>query len=481
MHQKITRYILLTIFFLIFPYNSNYIEVPLKLSNEFHLNKYSFKQNSFYSTYFPLLSDKKTKKNDTKIGYSTFSYLNQLENNLLIYEAKLGSDEQLFKVILDTGSSILWIPGIGSEDKSGNISHHYNPNTSLTSKKLNRSYKIRYGSGYSLGYYYYDQIKLFNNTNNSNFSFFMYFGVANKTNFNVPGADGVLGLGKESTLLNYSTLYCLKNHGFIDKEGFSIKYNNDLKNAVLFFGDEHEDFKNNNVAYCSLASKTYKERKYWTCKLFSFGIVNNKLNLIINLNLSVIFDTGTNAIVMPRYILSFLQNELKKIDCFINELSLEINNIICYNKSNLTNIVFEFGDYFLTLSNYIYYEEYLQNGTKIYFLNIYFEEGIEMGIIGLPFFFEFHTRFDLDKNMMKFYHTNYKNINKSLNKNNTNKYDKNKKDINVHLKILIIILSLITFILIFIIIKYKYCCKKQKKSNQIEKLPIISSDLSEIL
>jgi hypothetical protein len=92
MHQKITRYILLTIFFLIFPYNSNYIEVPLKLSNEFHSNKYSFKQNSFYSTYFPILSNKKTKKNDTKIGYSTFSYLNQLENNLLIYEAKIGSD-----------------------------------------------------------------------------------------------------------------------------------------------------------------------------------------------------------------------------------------------------------------------------------------------------------------------------------------------------------------------------------------------------
>ena len=65
----------------------------------------SFKQNSFYSTYFPLLSDKKTKKNDTKIGYSTFSYLNQLENNLLIYEAKIGSDEQLFKVILDNSLS----------------------------------------------------------------------------------------------------------------------------------------------------------------------------------------------------------------------------------------------------------------------------------------------------------------------------------------------------------------------------------------
>lgn len=485
MHQKINRYILLTVFFLIFPLNSIYIEVPLKLSNKYYSSKYSFKQNSFYSIYFPKIFNKKNKNYAQKICNSTLLYLSQLENNLLIYEAKIGSDEQFFKVILDTGSSVLWIPGIESEDKAGNISHHYNPQTSLTSQKMNQSYKISYGSGYSLGNYYYDQIKLFNNSNNSTtnntISFFMYIGVANKTKFNVPGADGVFGLGRESAALNYSPLHFLKSNGLIDKEGFSIKYNKGLRNAILFFGDEHEDFRTNNIGFCSLASKTYNENKFWSCKLFSFGIVNDNFNSIININLTVVFDTGTNALVFPRYVLSLLKKKLKKIDCSINEISLERSNIMCFNNSKLVDIILGIGDFYLTLSNYLYYEKYLQNGTLVYFLNVYFEEGAEMGIIGLPFFFEFHTRFDLDNKMMKFYNSNYKAINKTLNNNdNINKITTNNKDINFHLKILILILSLIAFFLFFIIIKYKYC-RIKKKSTKVENIEFISSNLSEIL
>ena len=477
MSQKTNRYILLIAFIIIYPFNSNYIEVPLKLYNKF--NKNTLKQNKFN---FPIISNQTTKNNVKKSCNSPYSFLNQ-QDNLFIYEIKIGSDDQLFNVVFDTGSSLLWIPGIESEDKAGYISNHYNPNTSLTSKQLNNSYKVKYNSGFSLGNYYYDQIKIFNDTynNNNSFTFFMYFGVANKTYFNVPGADGVFGLGRDSSILNCSALYCLKKYGFIEKEGFSIKYNSDLKNAFLFFGSEHEDFKNNSIGFCPLASKTYKEKISWSCKLFRFGIINDKINSFINLNLSVIYDTGTNSIVLPRYILFFLKKELKKINCSINEVSLEISNILCYNKSNLFDIVLGIGDFSLTLSKYLYHEESLHNGTIIYFLNIFFEEGIEMGIIGIPFFLEFHTRFDLDKKMMMFYHSNNKKINKIFNNNNnTIKYDTNKNDINYKLKILIIVLSLIALILFLIIIKFKYLNKKMK-SNKIENINIISSDLSAIL
>ena len=476
MHQKINRYILLTIFYLLFPYYSIYIEVPIKLYNKSFSDNYSFKTNLIYSTEFFQFTQKSTEICSKRKYKSLFSYLSQLENNLFVYEIKIGSDEQIFNVILDTGSSILWIPGIGSEDKEIQISHHYNPNTSLTSKKTNCGYKIRYGSGYSLGDYYIDQIKLFNSTN-INFSFYMNFGVANKTKFNVPGADGVIGMGRESAFLNYSPLHCLKNCNYIENEGFSIKYNNELKNAILFFGDEHNDFKNNTIGFCPLISKNRKEKNFWSCELFSFGITNNIINTSINLNMSVIFDTGTNAIVLPRYILYFLKDQLIKIDCSINNLSLEISYIICYNKSNLPNIFFEIGDYYLTISSksFIYNETLLNNNTIIYILNIYFEEGNEMGIIGLPFFYEFHTRFDLDKNMMKFF-SSEKNIIKSFNRNITK-----KKDINFKLKILIIILFCIVFTLFLIIIKYKYCCNKEKKSYKIENIEIISSDIFGIL
>jgi hypothetical protein len=299
----------------------------------------------------------------------------------------------------------------------------------------------------------------------------MKFGVANKTKFKVSSADGIFGFGR-GAMLNNSSIFCLKNKSFIDKAGFSIKYDYKLKNAILYFGDDHEDFRNKKIGFCPLLTDTVKEKNFWSCKLFSFGILYNELNSTIKLNLSIIFDTGTNSIVLPRYILSFLYKQLNKIDCSINEISLEISSIICYNKNKLPDIVLEIGDYYLTLSKTnFFHEQILQNKTKVYYLNIDFEDGIENGIIGLPFFYEFHTRFDLEKNEMKFYHSNSKKINKSFSKKS-----QKESDINSKLKILIIILSIIALVLLIIIFRYKYCCNMKKNSFRIENIEISTSD-----
>jgi hypothetical protein len=470
MHQKINRYILLTTFLLLFPSYSYYIQIPLKIFNESYSRNYSFKESNYHIANLRQITQKMKSCKERKKNEPLYSYLNSLDNNLLSFEIKIGSDKQKFNVIIDTGSSILWVSGEGSEDKDVQISHHYNPKTSLTSKKTNFTYKIRYGSGYSLGYYYYDQIKLFNNIDD-NYNIYMNFGVANKTIFKVPGADGIFGLGR-GAMLNNSPIFCLKNKSFIDKAGFSIKYNYKLKNAILYFGEEHEDFRNKKIGFCPLLTDTFKEKNFWSCKLFSFGILYKELNSTINLNLSIIFDTGTNSIVLPRYILSFLYKKLNKIDCSINENSLEISTIICYNKNKLPDIILEIGDYYLTLSKTnFFHEQTLQNKTVVYYLNIFFEDGIENGIIGLPFFYEFHTRFDLEKNEMKFYHSNSKKINKSFSKKN-----QKESDINSKLKISIIILAIIALVLLIIIFRYKYCCNMKKNSYRIENIEISTSD-----
>ena len=470
MHQKINRYILLTTFLFLFPSYSYYIQIPLKIFNESYSRNYSFKESNYHIANLRQITQKMKSCKEKKKNEPLYSYLNSLDNNLLSFEIKIGSDKQKFNVIIDTGSSILWVSGEGSEDKDVQITHHYNPKTSLTSKKTNFTYKIRYGSGYSLGYYYYDQINLFNNIDD-NYNIYMNFGVANKTIFKVPGADGIFGLGR-GAMINNSPIFCLKNKSFIDKAGFSIKYNYKLKNAILYFGEEHEDFRNKKIGFCPLLTDTFKEKNFWSCKLFSFGILYKELNSTINLNLSIIFDTGTNSIVLPRYILSFLYKKLNKIDCSINENSLEISTIICYNKNKLPDIILEIGDYYLTLSKTnFFHEQTLQNKTVVYYLNIFFEDGIENGIIGLPFFYEFHTRFDLEKNEMKFYHSNSKKINKSFSKKN-----QKESDINSKLKISIIILAIIALVLLIIIFRYKYCCNMKKNSYRIENIEISTSD-----
>ena len=48
---------------------------------------------------------------------------------------------QKFEVILDTGSSILWIPGEEYEEENSKILHRYNHKSSITSVKTNHKFK----------------------------------------------------------------------------------------------------------------------------------------------------------------------------------------------------------------------------------------------------------------------------------------------------------------------------------------------------
>ena len=185
--------------------------------------------------------------------------------------------------------------------------------------------------------------------------------------------------------------------------------------TILYYGDEHEDFSKNNYGFCPLVSKTEKEKYHWSCKLNSFSMIF-KEKILININMSIVFDTGTNGIVLPKYVLSFFKNDLKKYDCKILNIAAGMSTIICYNKSDLPNLFLEIGEYSLMLDkNIISYEKKISNYT-FYPLYIFFEEGIEIGIIGLPFFYQFHTRFDLENNLIKFYN-NINTINK-INKTN---------------------------------------------------------------
>ena len=468
MNSKLNGYILLTLFLYSFSFSPKYIEIPLKLLDKTKPIYRSLKCRTFKSRNFFEFSSKRSR---TKSCNPLMSYLSKLEGNLFSYEIKIGSNEQIFKVILDTGSSILWVSGTENEEKNNTFSHHYNPKSSKTSRKTNFGYKIRYGSGYSLGYYYNDQIKLFNDTN---ITLYFDFGVANKTKFDVNGADGVIGLGRNSNDFNSSILYRLKNNDYIEKTGFSIKYNSTLKNAILYFGDEHEDFNKGFVGSCPLASNTENEKKFWSCELNRFGIKYENINVSVNLNLNVVFDTGTNVISLPKYILPFLSNQIKALNCSILNISLQMSNIVCYNKDTFPDIILEIGNYSLTISKKYLYSKYKSNNAIIYFSNIFFQEGIEMGIIGLPFFYEFHTRFDLDKNVIKFFHQD-KNF---IQEKSSKKYQNNNSNINFKLKIFIAILAFIAFVLFLLVYKYYCNAKKLKKTESIE---IILPDNTECL
>ena len=83
-----------------------------------------------------ILKKNKNFKNFTKISklYQTSGDVKIITNLLFIIDIKLGSGKQLFNLLVDTGSSITWVPKIDSYDLYP-ITHHYDPSLSSTSKQ----------------------------------------------------------------------------------------------------------------------------------------------------------------------------------------------------------------------------------------------------------------------------------------------------------------------------------------------------------
>ena len=201
---------LLLIFYLISLCNC-LLEIPLKPTNIKRVPKYRIK----------LIEPKE---------YSGIDNMNQtiLANNegktklnsniLFLANVKIGSNEQTFNLVLDTGSFLLWVPIINSDDKYS-ITHHYNPSTTNSESKTKETFKQQYGTGYFSGTLYYDNFKYINSK-----SFKVKFGAADVTDFEVEGGDGIIGLAHDYDDEELSFIHMLKKSKVTDSIIFSFKF-----------------------------------------------------------------------------------------------------------------------------------------------------------------------------------------------------------------------------------------------------------------
>ena len=433
---------------IIIPSINTQIKIPLKLLKTSYL-KYPFPKEIFITNTNSLYNLRHLKE--------TLSVKIEILSSLLFAcEINLGSNNQTFNVILDTGSQILWVPEINSDDGEVKLKNHYNPNISLTSKNTFVPFSIEYATGYTQGYFYFDKLKFLINE-----KYYIAFGSANKTVFNVDGADGIMGLGQNYFNYILSPLLTLKKNNEISSSKFSFKYDDDTDELFFFVGNKHSDFEKSNVAMCNLVTETTYQKMLWFCHLNAFGLSNSNNNKIsVKTDFNILFDTGTNTMVLPYEILEEMKNDLSKFNCVIGSSSYsdddnETSFVICLDLEKLPDISLNFGNYILVLSKYnMFFGVRLENGKKGYFLNAYFEKNLDTAIIGQSFFIEFHTLFDAENKILQFY-SDYDDKIIFLNKK--------KEGGNSH----VIIFLILIIIIIGIYFVYRYN-KKRKNETQFE-------------
>ena len=427
-----------------FYFNSCLIEIPIKPLKVKEISKYGnikIKEPKDYS-----IKDNMNKTIFINEGKSILH-----PRLLFVTNIKIGSNNQEFNLILDTGSDILWVPKLGSNDIY-KLNHHYNPSDSETSNFTDLPFDKKYGTASCSGYYYTDNIKYINNKN-----FKLMFGVAEKTNLKIDDVDGIIGLGYNygDDEEDYSFIHMLKKHKITDSLAFSIKFEKDIYSGMsgkLIVG-RHKDFSSSSVIACPL-----NDIFFWGCRADSIGIQDSKNKIDTEAKFTIIFDTGTNIIIFPLSEFKEIETNVTDFGCNLKYISAKsYSQLECpYNKRVDIRITIN-GNVIIVPKELIFYEV----EENLYYSKVVFSDNYLYYIMGNPFFLAYHTLFDEENKQLLFYPL----------KNKYKTKDENEDDDGLGtFSIICIILAVIIFLIILGYITYRIILWLKSKRDLEEEI-----------
>jgi len=255
-------------------------------------------------------------------------------------EIEIGSPPQTFKVILDTGSSNLWVPGSECGSIACYLHTKYDSSSSSTFKKNGSDFEIRYGSGSVAGYISQDTLTI-GDLKVKN----QLFGEATSE----PGLafafgrfDGIFGLGYDTIAVNHVTppFYSMVEQGLLDEPVFSFYLSDTAdsgKESVVTFGGVDKSHYTGKMVNLPLRRKAY-----WEVDLeaISFGDETAELDAT-----GAILDTGTSLITLPSTLADLINKEMGAKKGFGGQYTIE-----CDKKASLPDVTFNLGGYNFSIS-----------------------------------------------------------------------------------------------------------------------------------
>ncbi|KAL5530021.1 APR1 [Sanghuangporus sanghuang] len=255
----------------------------------------------------------------------------------------LGTPPQEFKVILDTGSSNLWVPSTQCTSIACFLHAKYDSSASSTYKKNGTAFKIQYGSGSMEGFVSNDALSIGDLTIQG-----QDFAEATKE----PGLafafgkfDGILGLAYDTISVNHITppFYSMINQGLLDAPVFSFRLGaSDDDGGEAVFGGIDDSAYTGKISYVPIRRKAY-----WEVELEKVSFGDDELELD---NTGAAIDTGTSLIALPTDVADMLNAQIGAEKSWNGQYTVD-----CSKVPNLPDFTFYFNGqpYPLKGSDYI--------------------------------------------------------------------------------------------------------------------------------
>ncbi|KAM0324817.1 hypothetical protein ACHAQA_007783 [Verticillium albo-atrum] len=303
-------------------------------------------------------------------------------------EITIGTPPQTFKVVLDTGSSNLWVPSQQCSSIACYLHTKYDSSDSSTYKANGSEFEIHYGSGSLTGFVSQDTVTIGDiKIKNQDF--------AEATSepglaFAFGRFDGILGLGYDTISVNkiVPPFYQMVNQKAVDEPVFAF-----------YLGDTNEEGDESEVVFGGVDESHYegkittiplRRKAYWEVDLDSISLGDNTAELDGH---GAILDTGTSLNVLPSTLADMLNNEIGAKKGYNGQWSVE-----CDKRASLPDITFNLAGYNFSISAYDYILE-VSGSCISTFQGMDFPEPVgPLVILGDAFLRRWYSIYDLGKN-----------------------------------------------------------------------------------
>jgi len=302
-------------------------------------------------------------------------------------EITIGTPPQTFKVVLDTGSSNLWVPSSECGSIACYLHTKYDSSSSSTYQKNGSSFEIRYGSG-SLSGFVSEDVMTIGDLKIKN----QIFAEATEE----PGLafafgrfDGILGLGFDTISVNKipPPHYNMIEQGLLDEPLFAFylgSTENDAEGSEATFGGVNKDHYTGKITEIPLRRKAY-----WEVDLDSISFGDSTAELE---NTGVILDTGTSLIALPTTLAELLNKEMGATKGYNGQYTVD-----CAKRDELPDMSFKLSGYDFAITPYDYILE-VQGSCISTFMGMDFPEPVgPLAILGDAFLRKWYSVYDLGK------------------------------------------------------------------------------------